>query len=62
MATLTASDENELEFAIASYGEELKRPIEPEDFMNGAMFTEDGTLTEHALNLLASLDAQGAFI
>ncbi len=66
---------NEAEYAIASYGDpfsdessddeqwtnEEGNPLEPEDFMNGELFDDDGNITEHGMELLATLEQQGAF-
>ena len=66
----------ETEYSIASYNDpfgettsseeewtnESDEPLEIDDFLNGELFADDGTLTPHAMELLASLDEQGAFV
>jgi len=69
------SDQDELDYRICSYGEppedpystaswlnENEDPLSSEDWQNEALFEEDGSLTEHAMDLLATLESQGAFI
>ena len=65
-------NEESVEYAIASYGDPFGEssdwtnedgdPLNVEDWLNGALFHEDGTLTEHGMEMLASLEEQGAFL